>query len=72
MAVEPTGVFAAVAAAKGGLCIAGGSTGRTGGSAVNGLVLPMMRVYMKEEPRCSYLHQDMMKHKWKHLSGQNQ
>ena len=26
--------------------------GGLGGSAVNGLVLPMMSVHMKEEPRC--------------------
>ena len=57
------GVFAAVAAAKEGASVLlVEALGGLGGSAVNGLVLPMMRVYMKEEPRCSYLHQDMMEH----------
>ena len=57
------GVFAAVAAAKEGVSVLlVEALGGLGGSAVNGLVLPMMSVHMKEEPRCSYLHQDMMKH----------
>ena len=57
------GVFAAVAAAKEGASVLlVEALGGLGGSAVNGLVLPMMRVYMTEEPRCSYLHQDMMEH----------
>ena len=57
------GVFAAVAAAKEGASVLlVEALGGLGGSAVNGLVLPMMSVHMKEEPRCSYLHQDMMKH----------
>ena len=46
------GVFAAVAAAKEGAAVLlVEALGGLGGSAVNGLVLPMMRVYMKEEPR---------------------
>ena len=50
------GVFAAVAAAKEGASVLlVEAQGGLGGSAVlNGLV-PMMYVYMKEEPRCSYL-----------------
>ena len=56
------GAFAAIAAAKEGAdVLLVESLGGLGGSAVGGLVLPMMPLHIKGEPKASFVHHELEK-----------